>query len=383
MNKRESVPAGQVPALRVQDLTFAFGDHEVLRNVSLDIEQAEVVAVMGPSGCGKTTLGRLICGFLLPASGQISIAGTAVWSDKSNGGRNVPAHRRMVGVVPQEGALFPHLNVGDNVGFGLPKTQGRAERKTQGRAERIAECLELVGLAGFEHRTPAELSGGQQQRVAVARALAPRPALIVMDEPFSALDAGLRDTTRRQVFHALAEEGTSVLLVTHDGAEALASAHRVAVLDEGRVAQFSEPDELYDRPRSLAVAAAGGPYVALDAVYAGEGGADTALGRVEVHLPSDTESSSASSPSGAPGKVVVRPEQLVIGESGSTAARALDVTRTGAEVWLRLGIENSAQVVTVRRSALDSQVLVGAEVRVGCQGAGMFFADARTAADLA
>jgi iron(III) transport system ATP-binding protein len=220
----------------------AFGSTAVLTGVDLDATPGSFLAILGPSGEGKTTLLRLIAGFEAPDAGTIEIDGEPV----VGGGRSLPPERRRVGVVPQEGALFPHLTVAQNVGFGL--------RRRQGRAERVAECLSLVGLEGFENRRPHQLSGGQQQRVAVARALAPRPSVVLLDEPFSALDAGLRAKVRHDVRQALRIAGTTSLLVTHDQEEAFSMADAVAVLRGGRIAQTDDPVTVYTNPSDLAVA---------------------------------------------------------------------------------------------------------------------------------
>ncbi|HEX6888282.1 MAG TPA: ABC transporter ATP-binding protein [Candidatus Nanopelagicales bacterium] len=264
------VPAGL--ALRVRGLTRSYGAEPVLRGADLDVPRGSVVALVGPSGCGKTTLLRLVAGFDEPDAGRIELAGQVVaragadqgaGTDRSGGtdgssgrrrrgrgGLAVPAERRRVGVVPQEGALFGHLDVAGNVGFGLP----RGGRTDAGRA-RIDALLELVELPGLAGRRPDQLSGGQQQRVAVARALAPSPDLVLLDEPFSALDAGLRVGVRDGVMAALRAESASVLLVTHDQDEALAVADLVAVLLDGVVVQVGTPAEVYTRPVTAAVAA--------------------------------------------------------------------------------------------------------------------------------
>lgn len=240
--------------LSIENLSFGYASRPVIDRLNLQVNQGEVLALMGESGSGKTTLARLISGFLLPSSGSIVAGGTTLWAR----GTNLAPHRRAVGLVPQEGALFPHLSVAGNVGFGL-------ERRRPDRAARIEACLELVGLGGYGSRRPDELSGGQQQRVAVARAVAPEPRLIILDEPFSALDAALRRTTREQVLAALRAEGATVILVTHDSHEALSSADRVAVLESGRAVQVATPTDLYDHPATSRIAQSCGPISGLTA----------------------------------------------------------------------------------------------------------------------
>lgn len=227
-------------SVQIEGLTLRFDD-PVLCGVDLDVASGQVSAVLGPSGAGKSTLLRCIAGLRRPDQGQILLGGLVV----DAAGVHVPAHKRRVGLVPQEGALFPHLSVAENVGFGLKGRQ---------RPQRIRELLELVGLPGAGTRRPHELSGGMQQRIAVARALAPRPDVIVLDEPFSALDAGLREEVREQVFRAIRADGATAVMVTHDREEAFAVADRVAVMMRGQVVQHDRPERVYRRPKNLEVA---------------------------------------------------------------------------------------------------------------------------------
>ncbi|HSO02910.1 MAG TPA: ABC transporter ATP-binding protein [Candidatus Limnocylindrales bacterium] len=290
--------------LQVRGLALSFGAHAVLCGVDLDVPTGRVVALVGPSGCGKTTLVRLVAGFQAPDAGTIELAGRLVGS-AGPAGVHVPAERRRVGVVPQEGALFSHLDVAGNVGFGLAK-RGRTP---EGRA-RVGHMLDLVGLADLAGRRPDQLSGGQQQRVAVARALAPRPDLVCLDEPFSALDATLRTSVRDAVMGALRAEQASVLLVTHDQDEALSVADVVAVMLDGRIAQVGPPDQVYAEPASVAVAEFLGDAVLLPGTASG-GFADCELGRVGL----------VRSAAGAT-TLLLRPEQLVPEPMGSGAELA-------------------------------------------------------------
>lgn len=219
-----SEPAG----LLITDLTVAYDETPILAGLQLRVPAGEVAAIRGASGSGKTTLLRAIAGFIRPARGTIELggrpmAGPGVW---------VPTERRHVGLVPQEGALFPHLDVAGNVGFGLPR-RTRAERRAA--TARVAELLELVDLPGSERLRPHELSGGMQQRVAVARALAREPSCVLLDEPFSALDADLRRDLRHQVRDLLKRVGTTTVLVTHDEVEATEFADRVHHMAGGQL----------------------------------------------------------------------------------------------------------------------------------------------------
>jgi iron(III) transport system ATP-binding protein len=247
-------------------LRVSYPGIEVLRGLDLDVPSGTITAVLGPSGCGKTTLLRAIAGFEPAVGGSIHLDGDLV----SGPGRHVPPEQRHVGVVPQEGALFPHLSVGRNVGFGL-KGPRRA------REARVRELLELVGLSDLADRRPAELSGGQQQRVALARALAPEPRLVLLDEPFSALDASLRADVRAQVRDALTTVGATALLVTHDQDEALSLADQVAVMVDGTVHQSGTPQQVYADPADTRVARILGEVLVLPAT-AEHGLARTPLG---------------------------------------------------------------------------------------------------------
>jgi iron(III) transport system ATP-binding protein len=324
-----AAPVGP-PALSVRGLRKAFGSNVVLDAVDLDVLDGTVTAVLGPSGCGKTTLLRLVAGFEQPDEGTIAIRGAVV----ADGNRSLPPEHRRVGMVPQEGALFPHLSVGENVGFGLGRNRA-------GRA-RVAECLALVGLDGYERARPHQLSGGQQQRVALARALAPRPSLVVLDEPFSALDASLRAQVRDEVIAAVRAAGATAVLVTHDQQEALSVADQVAVLLDGRFAQVGTPGELYRDPADLAVAMFVGEAVLLDATLSG-GVARCALGEVVT----------TSRPKGAEAVVVVRPEQVAIDLGGSgVAATVIGRTFYGHDALVRLLLAGGTEV-TARLYATD------------------------------
>ncbi len=227
--------------LSISDLHAAHGRTTVLRDLELTVPNGALACVLGPSGCGKSTLLRIIAGFHQPASGTVTVGERTLNDDRTR----IPAERRRIGYVPQDGALFPHLTVAANIGFGLP----RAERR-----ERVAEMLDLVGLNGLADRHPHQLSGGQQQRIALARALAPRPELLLLDEPFAALDAALRTELRSEVASTLRRAGATAVLVTHDVDEALAFADVIAVMRDGRIIQADAPHTLYHRPADTGVA---------------------------------------------------------------------------------------------------------------------------------
>jgi iron(III) transport system ATP-binding protein len=228
----------------LQGVTKYFGEVGAANGVDLEVKAGQLLALLGPSGCGKTTTLRLIAGFESVDNGAIEIGGQQV----AGLGLHVPPEKRRVGMVFQEYALFPHLNVLENVRFGL------RQYPTDRREQRIGDVLDLVGLMGLEKRMPHELSGGQQQRVALARALAPEPALILLDEPFSNLDAGLRVRVRAEVQAILRQAGATAVFVTHDQEEALSLVDHVAVMLSGKVQQVATPQELYWQPANRQVA---------------------------------------------------------------------------------------------------------------------------------
>lgn len=235
-----------MPLLSLQEVTKRYAPDQppAVDGLTLTAEPGEILALLGPSGCGKTTTLRLIAGFESPEAGRVVIREETM----AGPGRWVPPEERGVGVVFQDYALFPHLTVEANVAFGLHRLERAAQQ------QRVAQILELVGLEAFGHRYPHELSGGQQQRVAVARALAPAPALILLDEPFSNLDADLRAQMREEVERILRNTGTTTIFVTHDQEEAFTLADRVGILNCGRLEQLEPPEEIYHHPASKFVA---------------------------------------------------------------------------------------------------------------------------------
>ncbi len=292
-------------------VTKSFGGQAVLQGVDLSVPRGSFTAVLGASGSGKTTLLRIVAGFERPDAGEVAL-GTEVVDDA--GSRFVPSERRRIGYVPQEGALFPHLSVGRNVGFGLPRGPGQGKR--------VDELLELVGLAGMRRRYPHQLSGGQQQRVALARALAIDPEIVLLDEPFSSLDAALRASVRAEVLGVLRAAGTSSVLVTHDQEEALSMADQVAVLRNGTVAQIDAPAELYGHPEDAELASFLGESNLLEGVVR-DAVAVTGLGSLRVDVWNGPDE-------GGPARVLVRPEQIVLGGAGGAGVQGVV---TGSEYY--------------------------------------------------
>ena len=235
-------PDGEIIAVRLDGVTKRFGETTALDELSLLVRRGELMTLLGPSGCGKTTLLNLVAGFLVPDRGEIAIDGRRV--------TDLPSYRREIGIMFQNYALFPHMNVAANVGYGL-----RMRRIARPEIERrVADALALVKLEGLEDRRPRQLSGGQQQRVALARALVIRPKVLLLDEPFSALDKSLRASMQVELKEIQRKLGVTTIFVTHDQSEALSLSDRVAVIAQGRIRQLGTPDEIYRRPADRFVA---------------------------------------------------------------------------------------------------------------------------------
>ncbi|MEV0176825.1 ABC transporter ATP-binding protein [Streptomyces sp. NPDC050803] len=334
----------------------AYGRVRALSGVDLDVRSGTLVAVLGPSGSGKTTLLRCIAGFEAPDAGEIRIDGRPVAGPDTS----VPPERRRIAVVPQEGALFPHLSVLGNVAYGL----GRAARK----AGRASAVLDLVGLAGFENRMPHHLSGGQQQRVAVARALAPRPPIVLLDEPFNALDAALRAELRRDVWQALHADGATAVLVTHDQAEALSMAEEIGVMRDGRIVQTGPPELLYGSPADPWVAGFVGEAVWLPGVSEG-GRARTPLGTIGL------TPLKAGAPTG-PTLVLLRPEQITLAPPDAQDAVTATVTRRdfyGHDAMLTLRLPDGTPVAARIFDPATLPPTVGDRVGLRVHGTGRAF----------
>ena len=310
----------------VSGLRKSFGSRVVLDGLDLEVPEGSLTAVLGPSGSGKTTLLRVLAGFERADDGSVTLGETVV----EDGRTHLPPESRRVGYVPQDGALFPHLSAAGNVGFGLSKKERRS-----GRAE---ELLRLVGLAGEGRRYPHQLSGGMQQRVALARALAAKPGLLLLDEPFSSLDAALRAEVRADVANIVAETGTTAVLVTHDQDEALSLADRVAVLRDGQVAQCAGPEEIYVDPLDPALASFVGDANLLEGTVRA-GSAVTALGALPI--------SARKSPFEESQRVLVlvRPEQVELHASsvrGGLAGQVVDCSYFGHDMLVTVQVQTGA-----------------------------------------
>jgi putative spermidine/putrescine transport system ATP-binding protein len=298
---------GEPFAVALDGVTKRFGKTTALDGVSLMVRRGELMTLLGPSGCGKTTLLNLVAGFLIPDSGEIAIAGRRM--------TDVPAYRREIGIMFQNYALFPHMSVAANVGYGL-----RMRRIAKAEiARRVDEALALVKLAGLEDRKPRQLSGGQQQRVALARALVIRPQVLLLDEPFSALDRNLRASMQVELKEIQRKLGVTAIFVTHDQSEALSLSDRIAVIADGRIRQLDTPDEIYRHPLDRFVASFIGDANVLRARLERIDGAvaTVVLGAARATVPTRTLQGAAV---GNTVDLFIRPEQLRVADNEAAAA---------------------------------------------------------------
>jgi putative spermidine/putrescine transport system ATP-binding protein len=297
---------GSIPALELQGVTKRFGATTAVDNISLTVMRGEFIALLGASGCGKTSTLRMIAGLEQASAGTIRIRGEDVTT--------LPTHRRDIGMVFQSLALFPHMTVADNVGFGL-RMRGR---NTADIEREVKSALELVRLSGYENRLPASISGGQQQRVALARALAARPTILLLDEPFSALDRKLREELTLEFAELLRRVEATTVFVTHDQEEAFAMSQRIAVMQAGRVLQLDAPTAIFSRPADVDVARFVGMTNVLDATVDASGrNATSALGLVPLATLFE------------PGQQIaigVRPEHVHPGDATGTTAVTFSAT---------------------------------------------------------
>lgn len=356
-------PERKQAAVRFDAVTKRFDDVVALNNVSLDIEPGEFLTLLGPSGCGKTTLLNLAAGFLGPDDGSIVIGGRML--------NEVPTYQRGIGMMFQNYALFPHMSVADNVAYGL-KTRHvpKAERD-----RRVAEVLELVKLTGKENRRPRQLSGGQQQRVALARALVINPTVLLLDEPFSALDKSLRTSMQVELREIQRKLGLTTIFVTHDQSEALSLSDRVAVMSEGRIRQLGTPVDIYRAPMDRFVATFVGDNNRLRGTLLGVEAADAiiAVGDASVRVP---KQALASLDRASAVDVFVRPEQFnVVGPNDPCAVSGNVVAQIyqGGHVDLHVECPGPAHGRLLIRSPGDLAVArwpMGARVGIAVQASG-------------
>jgi putative spermidine/putrescine transport system ATP-binding protein len=341
--------------VEIEGLTKTFASVRAIDGIDLSVEWGEFFTLLGPSGCGKTTMLRVIAGIYPAQAGRVRLDGKDI--------TRVPMHKRNLGMVFQNYALFPHLSAFDNVAFGL---RSRAVTREEIRA-RVKEALALVRLGDLGDRYPAQLSGGQQQRVALARALVVRPALLLLDEPLSNLDARLRDEMRIEIRELQRRLRITTLLVTHDIAEAFSLSDRMAVMRAGRIEQIGKATEIYQRPANRFVANFVGPTaeLPLTSIEAADGRARAMLeGGLKVILPARAGGANAGTP-----RLLLRPENLRIGLAADKTenrfdAKIDDVVYLGAETqcWVRIG---ALRLAATLPSAAATTLRPGDRVRVG------------------
>ncbi|MBV2235315.1 MAG: ABC transporter ATP-binding protein [Sterolibacterium sp.] len=325
--------------LELSNVRQRYGRQTVVDGVSLTLTSGAIACLLGPSGCGKTTLLRCIAGFEPLTEGEVRINGEVLASPCFS----LPPERRAVGMVFQDYALFPHLTVAANIAFGLRR------QATALRQGRVDELLETVGLTGLGRKYPHELSGGQQQRIALARALAPRPRLLLLDEPFSNLDVDLRERLSQEVREILRREGMTALLVTHDQHEAFAMADEIGVMQAGRIQQWDSAYNLYHRPANRFVADFIGqgaflPARALDAQHL-----ETALGCIRSNKPLNSARQAALD-------VLLRPDDVVWDETSPLRAEITQRAFRGAEILYTLRLASGVELLSLLPSHQDHAI---------------------------
>ncbi|MCW5749200.1 MAG: ABC transporter ATP-binding protein [Alphaproteobacteria bacterium] len=333
----------------------AFGAATVLGGVDLGVSKGEFVSLLGPSGCGKTTLLRIVAGLLAADSGSVKLDGEDIT------GR--PPHRRDVGVVFQNYALFPHLTVAENVAFGLKaRRRGASEIR-----DAVGRFLELVHLSAFADRSVRALSGGQQQRVAVARALAVRPKLLLLDEPFSALDRKLRETMQIELKRLLRELGTTAIFVTHDQDEALTMSDRIAVMNRGAIEQLATPEAIYRRPQSAFVL----EFVGLSSRLRGKVVGDAGPQTVSVETAAGRIVGRGSFMAGSDVLVAMRPERIQVGSGSDNriSAALRDAVFQGSKIQLHFAAAEGDQLLVETADLASGLPAAGTTLQLGWSAA--------------
>lgn len=314
--------------LELENVAIHYDGVPVIAGVGFALACGGIGCLLGPSGCGKTSLLRAIAGFEPVAQGQIRLHEQVV----ATPGKNVPPERRNIGMVFQDFALFPHLTVAENVAFGLKKWN-RAEREA-----RVEELLKLVGLEAWRDAYPHQISGGQQQRVALIRAMAPRPAILLLDEPFSSLDADLREQIAREVRAILKRDGVTAILVTHDHMEAFAMADRIAVLGEGRLHQWDIPYNIYHEPADRFVADFVGQGAMLPGTVADNRQVQTELGLLPGRVPAECKP-------GCEVVVLLRPDDIIHDDDSPLRLTVVERAFRGAEYLYTLRTESGRELL--------------------------------------
>jgi iron(III) transport system ATP-binding protein len=319
--------------LDVKNTSVAYGSNTVVDDVSIQLQQGEIGCLLGPSGCGKTTLLRAIAGFEPVKSGEIHLDEKLV----SQVGKSLPPEKRHIGMVFQDFALFPHLSVADNIRFGIRHLK-RSEQK-----QRIDELLVLIGLEKMRSRFPHELSGGQQQRIALARALAPKPRLLLLDEPFSSMDVELRAELAKEVRQILKKENITAILVSHDQNEAFAMADNIGVMRDGKLQQWDSAYDLYHIPANPFVADFVGHGVFIDGVVVDENKIKSSLALLEGKVPNGCKA-------GCKVKILVRPDDILHDDCSPRTALIVARNFQGANYLYTLELEDGTQLLSLVHS---------------------------------
>ncbi len=325
--------------LDIQNTSVAYGSNTVVDDISIQLEKGEIGCLLGPSGCGKTTLLRAIAGFEPITHGKISLNSNVV----SQVNKILPPEKRQIGMVFQDFALFPHLNVANNIRFGIRHLK-RSEQK-----QRITELLSLIGLEKMRARFPHELSGGQQQRIALARALAPKPHLLLLDEPFSSMDVELRGELAREVRKILKQEQITAILVSHDQNEAFAMADNIGVMRDGKLQQWDSGYNLYHRPANPFVADFIGHGVFIDGVVIDENKIKTSLAPLEGIVPEGCKS-------GCKVKILVRPDDILHDDCSPRTALIVARNFQGANYLYTLELEDGTQLFSLVHSHHNHEI---------------------------
>lgn len=336
----EQTAAEQEGILDVDTISVAYHDNQVVSGVSFSLNKGEIGCLLGPSGCGKTTILRAIAGFEPVTKGSINLCDATVSDHKFT----MPPEKRNIGMVFQDFALFPHLTIFDNIAFGI-RHLSKKDKK-----ERVNQLLSLINLEDYGARYPHELSGGQQQRIALARGLAPKPDLILMDEPFSSMDTELREELAREVRIILKHENITAILVTHDQNEAFAMADNIGVINKGQLLQWDEGYELYHEPKSMFVADFIGQGIFIDGEMLEDKQIKTNIAVFEAHhLPKDVDI-------GSKVKVLVRPDDIIHDDCSPRKAKILSRVFRGANNMYTLEMEDGTQLLSLVHSHHNHEV---------------------------
>ncbi|MEM7564627.1 MAG: ABC transporter ATP-binding protein [Pseudomonadota bacterium] len=325
--------------LQIENLTAGYDDLQVLDGVSLNLKPGEIGCLLGPSGCGKTTVLRVIAGFENAWQGHVTVDGVEV----SSGSFSMPPEKRNIGMVFQDFALFPHLRVEDNIRFGLKGMKGPEQQA------RISEMLAMVGMPAYAQAYPHQLSGGQQQRIAVARALAPRPEILLLDEPFSNMDVELREQLAREIRNILQQENTTAILVTHDQDEAFAMADQICVINEGKILQQGSGYELYHQPANRFVADFVGQGVIVPATVVKTDVVKTTLGLIDGEMAEPVAS-------GESVDVLIRPDDVVLDASSEETAVVVEKVFRGADFLYYLRMDSGIELMCLTPSHHNHEI---------------------------